>query len=84
MDLINNIEESYFQTRMQRLQLELDLRRQALESQNETDQNILKNQLDKGLISEQQYRDKKYQMDAEFQKRQLELRKESKHRRKER
>lgn len=74
LDLINNIEESYFQTRMQRLQLELDLRRQALESQNETDQNILKNQLDKGLISEQQYRDKKYQMDAEFQKRQLELR----------
>ena len=74
LSFIDGIEEGYFQTRMQRLDLELDLKKQAIESQNETDQNILKNQLDKGLISEQQYRDKKYQMDAEFQKRQLELR----------
>lgn len=74
LSFIDGIEEGYFQTRMQRLELELDLKKQAIESQNETDQNILKNQLDKGLISEQQYRDKKYQMDAEFQKRQLELR----------
>lgn len=74
LSFIDGIEEGYFQTRMQRLDLELDLKKQAIESQNETDQNILKNQLDNGLISEQQYRDKKYQMDAEFQKRQLELR----------